>query len=247
MQKKIKNIISKIDRYLFKIFGSDKSIKLLQNIKEAQIIFSILNKTGEESRVRFVGGCVRKALMGEDVDDIDLATSLKPDEVKKILIEKNIKVFETGISHGTLTIVINKKTFEITTLRKDVSTDGRHADVEYTLDWKEDATRRDFTINAIYADIEGRIFDPFNGTLDLKNGKINFIFPFRKSDIPFCGSKIRPYKSTYIALIVKSLRKESSFQFKVNSTFACLPSVDISFLKVVISNFFFFTIAVTVP
>ena len=175
MQKKIKNIISKIDRYLFKIFGSDKSIKLLQNIKEAQIIFSILNKTGEESRVRFVGGCVRKALMGEDVDDIDLATSLKPDEVKKILIEKNIKVFETGISHGTLTIVINKKTFEITTLRKDVSTDGRHADVEYTLDWKEDATRRDFTINAIYADIEGRIFDPFNGILDLKNGKVNFI------------------------------------------------------------------------
>ena len=99
---------------------------------------------------------------------------LKPNEVKEMLIKKNIRVLETGISHGTLTIILNNKKFEITTLRKDIATDGRHANVEYTLNWEEDALRRDFTINAIYADIEGRIFDPLKGISDLKDGKIKF-------------------------------------------------------------------------
>ncbi len=154
---------------------SDKSIKPLENIKEVQIIFSHLNKKGEESKVRFVGGCIRKVLCGEIVDDIDLATSLEPSEVKSKLIKENIKVIDTGISHGTVTAILNKKKFEITTLRKDISTDGRHANVEFTMNWNHDAARRDFTINAIYADIEGRIFDPLNGILDLKNGNIKFI------------------------------------------------------------------------
>ena len=83
MLKKVKNIILKTDRYLFKKFGSDKSTKFLENIKEAQIIFSYLNEVGKEIKIRFVGGCVRKAICGESVDDIDLATSLEPDEVKK--------------------------------------------------------------------------------------------------------------------------------------------------------------------
>jgi len=175
MRKKIKNIISQIDLFLFKKFGSDKSVKLLENIREAKIIFSHLNDIGEESKVRFVGGCVRKALSGEHIDDIDLATTLVPDQVKKRLCQSDIKVIDTGISHGTVTAILNKKKFEITTLRKDVSTDGRHADVEFTLNWHEDAARRDFTINAIYADIEGRIFDPLNGISDLQNGEIKFI------------------------------------------------------------------------
>ena len=175
MISKIKNIISKTDHFFYKKFGSDKSVKFLQNIKEAELIFSCLNKTGQESMVRFVGGCVRKALCGENIDDIDLATSLEPNEVKKRLTEKNIKVIDTGITHGTITAILNKKKFEITTLRKDVSTDGRHANVEFSLNWEEDASRRDFTINAIYADIEGRIFDPLNGKSDLQNGKIKFI------------------------------------------------------------------------
>ena len=130
---------------------------------------------GKESTVRFVGGCVRKAICGENIDDIDLATSLEPDEVKKRLNREDIKVVDTGISHGTVTAILNKKKFEITTLRKDVSTDGRHANVEFTSNWEEDASRRDFTINAIYADIEGRIFDPLNGISDLQNGIIKFI------------------------------------------------------------------------
>jgi len=175
MQKKIKNIISQIDLFLFKIFGSDKSIKFLKNIKEAKIIFSYLNDIGGESKIRFVGGCVRKVLCGERSDDIDLATSLEPEEVKKKLAESSIKVIDTGITHGTVTAILNKKKFEITTLRKDVLTDGRHAKVNYTLNWEEDALRRDFTINSIYADIEGRIFDPLNGISDLKLGKIKFI------------------------------------------------------------------------
>ena len=175
MFKKIKNIILKTDRILYKKFGSDKSTKPLENIKEAQIIFSNLNETGKESEVRFVGGCVRKAICGENIEDIDLATSLEPNEVKKRLNKKDIKVIDTGISHGTVTAILNKKNFEITTLRKDISTDGRHANIEFTSNWEEDALRRDFTINAIYVDIEGRIFDPQNGISDLHNGKIKFI------------------------------------------------------------------------
>ena len=175
MLKKIKNIISKTDHLLFKKFGSDKSVKFLENIKEARIIFSHLNEIGKECKVRFVGGCVRKSLSGENIDDIDLATSLEPNEVKNKLTKKNIRVIDTGISHGTVTAILNKKNFEITTLRQDISADGRHADVQFTLDWKKDALRRDFTINAIYTDIEGRIFDPLNGILDLKRGEIKFI------------------------------------------------------------------------
>jgi tRNA nucleotidyltransferase/poly(A) polymerase len=106
MLKKIKNIISKTDRFLYKKFGSDKSTKFLENIKEAKIIFSYLNKIGEDSAVRFVGGCVRKAICGEYIDDIDLATTLEPDQVKKRLNKVNIKVIDTGISHGTVTAIL---------------------------------------------------------------------------------------------------------------------------------------------
>ena len=175
MLRKIKNIVSRTDLFLYKKFGSYKSVKFLENIKEARVIFSCLNEIGNESKVRFVGGCVRKAISGENIDDIDLATSLTPEEVKKKLQHEKIKVIDTGISHGTVTAILNNKKFEITTLRKDISTDGRHANVEYTLNWENDALRRDFTINAIYADIEGRIFDPLNGISDLQNNKIKFI------------------------------------------------------------------------
>ena len=175
MFKKIKNIISKIDIFLYKTFGSEKKLYFLENLKEAKIIFSIFNETEKQDKVRFVGGCIRKALCGDNIDDLDLATTLKPDEVKSKLTKANIKVIDTGISHGTVTAILNKVKFEITTLRKDVSTDGRHANVEFTSDWTQDALRRDFTINAIYADINGKIFDPQDGVSDLQNGKIKFI------------------------------------------------------------------------
>ena len=149
MIKKIKNIILKTDRFLYKKFGSDKSTKVLENIKEAQILFSHINLPGESEQIRFVGGCVRKSICGELIDDIDLATSLEPHEIKLRLNKKNIKIIDTGISHGTVTVILNNKKFEITTLRRDISTDGRHANVQFTSSWKEDALRRDFTINAI--------------------------------------------------------------------------------------------------
>ena len=118
MIKKIKNIILKTDRFLYKIFGSDKSTKVLENIKEAQILFSHINLSGENEQIRFVGGCVRKSICGELIDDIDLATSLEPHEIKLRLDKKNIKIIDTGISHGTVTVILNNKKFEITTSEK---------------------------------------------------------------------------------------------------------------------------------
>ena len=175
MIKKIQNIIFKLDLFLYKKFGSNKTTKILENDTENKLIFSYLNENEKDDKVKFVGGCVRKVLNGEKIDDIDLATSFQPEEVKKILINKNVKVIDTGITHGTVTAVIKNKSFEITTLRKDLQTDGRHANVEFTSNWKEDSLRRDFTINAIYADMNGRIFDPLNGIQDLRDGKIKFI------------------------------------------------------------------------
>ncbi len=125
---------------------------------------------------RIVGGAVRDALLGLDVSDVDLATPLVPEEVIKRLENAGIKAVPTGIGHGTVTAVSDGRTFEVTTLRRDVSTDGRRATVAFSTDWKEDAARRDFTINALYADPESReIFDYFNGFADLRNHHIRFI------------------------------------------------------------------------
>jgi len=138
-------------------------------------IFTAIHSFSEKSEIRYVGGCVRKIINKEKVDDIDLAVNLKPADVCEALSKKNIKYYESGVEHGTITALINNIKFEITSLRKDVDTDGRHAKVEFSVNWKEDASRRDFTINSIYADIDGNLFDPFNGKKDLENGKINFI------------------------------------------------------------------------
>ena len=123
----------------------------------------------------FVGGCVRKYILNEKIDDIDIATTLTPDQIIKRFENSDVKVKETGIDHGTLTLVFEDQKFEITTLRQDVSTDGRHANIEFTENWKEDSERRDFTINAIYLDQKGKIFDPQLGVKDLKNNKVQFI------------------------------------------------------------------------
>jgi tRNA nucleotidyltransferase/poly(A) polymerase len=138
-------------------------------------IFNAIHSFSKSSEIRYVGGCVRKIINREVVDDLDLAVNLKPKDVCHSLNKKNIKYYESGIEHGTITALIDNVKFEITTLRKDVDTDGRHAKVEFSDNWKEDASRRDFTINSIYADIEGNLFDPFEGKKDLENGKINFI------------------------------------------------------------------------
>jgi len=157
------------------VLESIKNLQDLKNFKEVKSIFSVLEKQDKSNKLMFVGGCVRKLLNKELVNDIDIATNLSPDELKNILRENNINFIETGITHGTITVVINKIKFEITTLRKDVSTDGRHANVEFISDWEEDAKRRDFTINAIYSDLKGEIYDPLGGLKDLENKIVKFI------------------------------------------------------------------------
>ena len=130
----------------------------------------------DEGLTRYVGGAVRDDLLGLPVSDIDLATRLTPDEVVKRLEAARIKAVPTGIDHGTITAVSDGHPFEITTLRRDVSTDGRRATVAYTDDWKEDAARRDFTINALFADpVTGEIHDYFGGIKDLETRHIRFI------------------------------------------------------------------------
>ena len=138
-------------------------------------IFDSINKFSSNSEIRFVGGCVRKIIQKENVDDIDLATNLNPKQVCEALKNSNIKFYETGIEHGTITAVIDDYKYEITSLREDIETDGRHAEVKFSTDWKKDASRRDFTINSIYSDVEGNLFDPFNGKKDLDTGVVKFI------------------------------------------------------------------------
>ncbi len=145
------------------------------NETKIEKIFQSINDYSENSEIRYVGGCVRKIINNDKVDDIDLATNLNPDQVCEALKKNNINFFESGIEHGTITAVINNQKFEITSLRDDLITDGRHAKVSFSNDWKLDASRRDFTINSIYADQDGNLFDPFDGKNDLKQGKIIFI------------------------------------------------------------------------
>ena len=171
----MKNILTKI--FSSKNDLSSKEISFLEITKTTKVsdLFKVISNYNDLSEIRYVGGCVRKILNNEKFDDIDLATNLKPDEVKECLKNNNIDFFETGIDHGTITARIDEKNFEITSLRKDVSRDGRRAVVKFTNDWTEDALRRDFTINSIYADKEGNLFDPNDGVKDLENGKIEFI------------------------------------------------------------------------
>jgi len=169
------NLLSKIFKnkdnknYYFEDF---KNLNKKTNIEK---IFYLISNFSETSEIRYVGGSIRKIINRETVDDIDLATNIKPLEVCEILKKNNISFYESGIEHGTVTAKIDDYKFEITTLRKDISTDGRHAEVEFSKDWLEDASRRDFTFNAIYADLHGNLYDPFNGREDLKLGSVKFI------------------------------------------------------------------------
>ena len=161
------NFIKKIKRNLFPFYKN----------KELKFVFKTLQEgfTNDEVVARFVGGCVRKYLTNDLIDDIDIATTLNTDEIKERFKNTNFKIVDTGVKHGTVTLVTDQFKLEITTLRKDVETDGRHAQVEYISDWHLDSERRDFTINAIYLDINGKIFDPQNGIVDLQNNNVKFI------------------------------------------------------------------------
>ena len=194
------------------------SFNFLQNIKrlifpfyrnkDLKFIFKKLQDGIPEDKIaaRFVGGCVRKHLTNEEIDDIDIATILTTDQIKDRFKNTNVKVIETGIKHGTLTIVLNNNKVELTTLRKDIKTDGRHAEVEYTDNWIQDSERRDFTINAIYLNIDGKIFDPQMGTVDLKNNNVKFI-----------GDPQKRIEEDYLR-IIRFIRFKIMYDVKIEST-----------------------------
>lgn len=140
---------------------------------ETQRVMESLMRDGGDAR--FVGGCVRDALVNRKVIDIDIATPLKPEEVIARLQTDKIAVVPTGLKHGTVTAVCDGRPFEITTLRRDAATYGRHADVIFTDDWRVDAARRDFTFNALYATMDGDVHDFFGGIEDLRIGRVAFI------------------------------------------------------------------------
>ena len=198
MLEKIFNLIKKTKRVFFP-FYKDKELKFVfQKLQEGH--------PNDKIAARFVGGCVRKYLSNDEIDDIDIATTLSSEEIKERFNNTNFKVVDTGIKHGTITLVSQKHKLEITTLRKDVETDGRHAEVEYIDDWKLDSERRDFTINAIYLDINGKIFDPQMGTVDLKNNNVKFI-----------GDPHKRIEEDYLR-IIRFIRFKIMYDSKVEAT-----------------------------
>ncbi len=145
---------------------------------ESLAVFDALASGGADAR--FVGGCVRDAWLGRPVKDIDIATHAPPERVMELLEGAGIRVIPTGIAHGTVTALCGGKPYEITTLRRDVETFGRHARVEFTDDWIEDAARRDLTMNALSCTPDGSMFDPFGGLADLAAGRVRFVGEARR-------------------------------------------------------------------
>lgn len=139
-----------------------------------QTVMNALQSDGRDAR--FVGGCVRDSLIGRsEISNIDIATPIEPDGVIALLEQAGLRAIPTGLEHGTITTVFEGEIFEITTLRRDIDTDGRHAKIAFSDNWLTDAQRRDFTINAIYCDVKGALYDPFGGSKDLKSGKVRFV------------------------------------------------------------------------
>jgi poly(A) polymerase len=140
---------------------------------ETQVVLGALASAGHDARI--VGGAVRNALLGEPVTDIDIATTATPDEVTAAARAAGLGAVPTGLAHGTVTVIADGVPFEVTTLREDVETFGRHARVAFTADWAADARRRDFTINALYCDRDGNVSDPLGGLDDLAARRVRFI------------------------------------------------------------------------
>ncbi len=161
------NFIRKIKKIFFPFYRNSDLKFVFKKLRE--------DFPNQPKTAMFVGGCVRKYLLNQEIDDIDIATILTTDQIKKKFEGSKFNIIESGIKHGTVTLVSKKFKLELTTLRKDIKTDGRHAEIEYTDNWERDSERRDFTINAIYLDINGKIFDPQLGITDLKNHNIKFI------------------------------------------------------------------------
>lgn len=198
---------------------TDKNIKHILEMPEVEKLFKIIG----DDNIFLVGGCIRNALSHEKIKDIDFASTIIPDEIIKILNANNIKYLDVGKDHGTITAIINENKYEITTCRSDIETDGRHALVEFTDNIKEDSNRRDFTINAIYVNAKGQIFDFHNGVNDLKEKKIKFIgdarlriqedylriFRFFRFQCDYYNEQIKENDLSIIKENIKGLKKVS--------------------------------------
>jgi poly(A) polymerase len=154
-------------------FRLDPKREVWMTAPATERVLDALTKDGGDAR--FVGGVVRNAILRTEIADIDIATPLVPEDVVRRLEAASIKAVPTGIEHGTITAIADGKSFEVTTLRRDVETDGRHAVIAFSKDWKEDAARRDFTMNALYAARDGEVFDYFGGVDDAKAGRVRFV------------------------------------------------------------------------
>ena len=192
------NFIKKIKRNFFPVYKNNQLRFIFNKLQEGF--------PKEVVTARFVGGCVRKHLSNDEIDDIDVATILSSDDIKEKFKNTNYKIIDTGIKHGTITLISEKLKLELTTLRKDLETDGRHAEVEYIDNWQLDSERRDFTINAIYLDINGNIFDPQNGKNDLKNKIVKFI-----------GDPQKRIEEDYLR-IIRFIRFKIMYNFKIEPT-----------------------------
>jgi poly(A) polymerase len=142
-------------------------------LPQTQSVFAMIEAGGYGARA--VGGIVRNTLLGLPATDIDIATEARPEDVLRLATAAGLKTVPTGLAHGTVTVIAGGTPHEVTTLRRDVSTDGRHAEVDFTRDWAADAARRDFTINALYCDRHGHVFDPLGGLADLAPLRVRFI------------------------------------------------------------------------
>lgn len=143
--------------------------------EEVKLLCQAISNSQFNGEARIVGGYIRDFLSGRKPKEIDMATNLTPEVIIKICDNNNLKSIPTGLSHGTVTVIVNGVSIEVTTLRIDLQCDGRHAEVAFTNNWEEDAKRRDFTINAMYADVDGNLYDYFGGINDLQNKVIKFI------------------------------------------------------------------------
>ncbi|MCF4099080.1 CCA tRNA nucleotidyltransferase [Maritalea mediterranea] len=143
------------------------------NRPAVRAVFDLLD--GDQGHVRAVGGIVRNTILGDPVSDVDMASIFTPEEVLDRAAKAKIRAIPTGIEHGTVTLVFDDETIEVTTLRQDVATNGRHAKVVFGTDWEEDAKRRDFTMNALYVMADGTLFDPLNGVQDCLDRNVHFI------------------------------------------------------------------------
>ncbi|MGC1488809.1 MAG: CCA tRNA nucleotidyltransferase, partial [Albidovulum sp.] len=141
--------------------------------QDLQLVLRLIRDGGHQALL--VGGCVRNGLLGVPVDDVDIATDAHPERVSALAKAAGLRVVPTGIEHGTVTIVANSKPFEVTTFRRDVETDGRRATVAFATNIQDDAARRDFTMNALYADHAGQVIDPLGGLPDLQARRVRFV------------------------------------------------------------------------